>query len=462
MVVCRSFQEIFDSIDINSPLSLPKYKNNVLQIEFTNTKTNETVYNIKPSLPFAASDIYYSSIISSRRLTALDSNCKAVYEISLNIEGSIFIFTPGDTIAIIPHNKKSEVDFILNHLNVKEVLYNDYKLSLDSGQKGAKIPVHIPIKSNLYYVLTHCVDLRAVIKKLFLLALSTHTKDENERKLLEYLCSSEGSEAYNDHILNKGTCILDIFNTFKSCKPPVQLLLEYLPRLLPRPYSVVTSQGPVIKICFSVMEINNRKGLTTGWLEDMIVKNDIVSEMEKLAMDVTEHKIPIYMRKNMNEFHPPASVETPLILIGPGTGVSPYIGFLEEREKLIKNADSPGVVWLFFGCRDPKLDFIYEDELNNFVSSGVLNRLSTAFSRHGNTEIRYVQDLVKENGEEISKLLVEGARVYVCGDVKVMAKQVKEAFIQCLSKYTNTSTNDAELFILNMQKEKKFLIDIWN
>lgn len=139
------------------------------------------------------------------------------------------------------------------------------------------------------------------------------------------------------------------------------------------------------------MEINNRKGLTTGWLEDMIVKNDIASEMEKLTMDVTEHKIPIYMRKNMNEFHPPASVETPLLLIGPGTGVSPYIGFLEEREKLIKNAHSPGVVWLFFGCRDPKLDFIYEDELNNFVSSGVLNRLSTAFSRHGNTEIRYVQ-----------------------------------------------------------------------
>ncbi|CAG9562654.1 unnamed protein product [Danaus chrysippus] len=462
MVVSRSFQEIFDSIDINSPLSLPKCKNNVLQIEFTETKTNETVYNNKPLLPFAASDIYYSSIINSRRLTALDSDCKAVYEISLNIEDSYFIFTPGDTIAIVPHNKKSEVDFTSKHLDIKEVLYNDYKLSLDSGQKGAKFPAHIPIKSNLYHVLTHCVDLRAIIKKLFLLALSTHTKDENERKIMEYLCSSEGSAAYNTHILNKGICILDIFNTFKSCKPPIELLLEYLPRLLPRPYSIVNSQGPVIKICFSVMEINNRKGLTTGWLEDLILKNDIESQMEKLSLGVTEHKIPIYMRKNMNEFRPPTSLDTPLILIGPGTGVSPYIGFLEEREKLLKNADSAGFVWLFFGCRDPKLDFIYEDELNKFVTSGVLSRLSTAFSRHGNPEIRYVQDLVKENGEEISKLLVEGARVYICGDVKIMANQVKEAFIECVSKYTNRSINVAELFISNMQKEKTFLIDIWN
>lgn len=234
------------------------------------------------------------------------------------------------------------------------------------------------------------------------MALSKHTKDENERRILEYLCSKEGGAAYTTHIINKYFCILDLFATFKSCRPPVEVLLANLPRLLPRPYSIVNSgvrNSNVITICFSVNELaNNRKGLVTGWLERIInSRNSVEYKLETLNIN-DDHsmsfKVPIYIRKNMSGFTPPEDLGVPLILVGPGTGVSPFIGFLEERQhlKCEQPEIKPGTVWMFFGCRNPKLDFIYENELNRFMENGIINKLSTSFSRIGNGfENKYIQ-----------------------------------------------------------------------
>lgn len=240
------------------------------------------------------------------------------------------------------------------------------------------------------------------IFQLFLLALSRHTKDENERRILEYLCSKEGSVAYTTHILNKHISLTDIFTIFKTCKPPVEIILEHLPRLLPRPYSIVNRQcdKSIMKICFSVIDIgNNRKGLTTGWLEEILTKHsseeiNIEEKIKNLSINNDlQRKIAIYLRKNINNFYLPDNLEIPIILVGPGTGVSPFIGFLQERRHLQRNNPEKklGYAWLFFGCRNPKLDFIYEQELNDFVSEGILDKLTTSFSRCSDSEICYVQ-----------------------------------------------------------------------
>lgn len=202
---------------------------------------------------------------------------------------------------------------------------------------------------------------------------------------------------YTTHILNKGICILDIFSIFKSCKPPIEILLAYLPRLLPRAYSIVNShiKDPhSIKICFSVMHLGNRrKGLTTSWLESIILSSSLNHKMEQLNISgssTKDCKIPIYLRNNLSGFNIPQDLPIPLILIGPGTGVSPFIGFLEERG--MGNVKEPlGKAWLFFGCRNPKLDFIYEKELNYFKEKGTLDKLTVAFSRDEDSPIRYIQ-----------------------------------------------------------------------
>lgn len=234
------------------------------------------------------------------------------------------------------------------------------------------------------------------------MALSRHTKDETERKILEYFCSKEGSSAYQTHILDQNFSLAELFATFRSCKPPIQVLLAYLPRLLPRPYSIVNSgvkEESILKICFSVVLTENKRGLVTGWLEKMILNKEYNLEKGLSNLNITNDcdrkvfKVPIYLRKSLSGFSLPESIETPLILIGPGTGVAPFIGFLQERE-YYKNNDlniQPGEVWLFFGCRNPDLDFIYKNELNDFVDKGILKKLCTAFSREENGDFKYIQ-----------------------------------------------------------------------
>lgn len=184
---------------------------------------------------------------------------------------------------------------------------------------------------------------------------------------------------------------------FITCKPPIEILLAHLPRLLPRAYSIVNSniKDPhLIKICFSVMHLNNnRKGLTTSWLEDIMQRTCIDYKMEHLNIsgsNTKDCKIPIYLRNNISGFNMPQDLSIPLILIGPGTGVSPFIGFLEERT-LINVKKRIGKAWLFFGCRNPKLDFIYEKELNYYKENGTLEKLTVAFSRVEDSPVRYIQ-----------------------------------------------------------------------
>lgn len=143
------------------------------------------------------------------------------------------------------------------------------------------------------------------------------------------------------------------------------------------------------------METNQgRKGVTTGYLEGILMKKDSIEDcLENMSLsDGRSRKILMYLRKNMNGFVLPEN-DTPLLLIGPGTGVAPFIGFLEERSHIKKLNSSLliGDAWLFFGCRNPETDHIYKKELDSFVENGILKKLSTSFSRIENGGVKYVQ-----------------------------------------------------------------------
>ncbi|KAJ2951219.1 hypothetical protein O0L34_g5615 [Tuta absoluta] len=475
MVITQHLNDLYDMCAKTSVISLPVYKENPLKIEFEKASECRTVYEgQQPPLPFADGEVFDASISDWRKLTAEGEGCKDVYEVTFDITGSDFHFKPGDTIGIIPHNIETEVNSVLSHLDLTALADVPYKLCVDKSQKGAKIPAHVPVKSTLRHVFTHCLDLRGVLKKLFILALSKHTKDEKERKVLEYICSKEGSASYTSHILNKNMCILDLLVIYKSCKPPIEVLLANLPRLLPRPYSIASSRlrdPNLLKICFSVMDIgNNRRGLATGWLERIINSSNLENQMNNLSINRDKmesrkiNKIPIYLRRNATGFSMPGNLDTPLLLLGPGTGVAPFIGFLEERQLLKQKVPefNLGSTWLFFGCRNPELDFIYEKELKGFMRDGTLSKFNTAFSRVENSESKYIQDALMQNGEAVTKFIKKGAIVFICGDLNNMALQIKEVLVQCLVKHDNKSIEDAEKYISDMQKDKRYFVDIWS
>ena len=156
----------------------------------------------------------------------------------------------------------------------------------------------------------------------------------------------------------------------------------------------------------------NRKGVGSTFLADRIGE---------------ETTIPVYIDRN-NNFKLPADPATPIIMIGPGTGIAPFRAFVEEREAV----GASGKNWLFFGDQHFETDFLYQTEWQRYLKSGVLTRMNVAFSRDQEQKV-YVQHLMAEHGKELYAWLQEGAYLYVCGDEKRMAHDVHEALLKIVA-----------------------------
>lgn len=175
--------------------------------------------------------------------------------------------------------------------------------------------------------------------------------------------------------------------------------------------------------------------------------------------------------KPTDEFHLPADLATPLVLIGPGTGIAPFLGFLSHR-KALEAADADGKsgsVEVFFGCRHNDHDYLYRNELEAFEKDGVIDHFNVAFSRDG-AKKEYVQDIMLSNvdcGKRLADTILNGdGRVYVCGDGNNMGRDVQAAFAKLLGPQLVSSdeTPDAEgkAYIEKMKSEGRFLLDIWS
>lgn len=241
--------------------------------------------------------------------------------------------------------------------------------------------------------------------------------------------------------------------------------MEHLPPLQPRPYSI--SSSPLSKelhITFSIVEIDKlMKGVCTGWLKTVIpptTYNSINEGMQNLEINENRN-ISFYFRKS-NNFQLPNNCMQPIIMIGPGTGVAPFIGFLQHRYLLKKeNNQNFGFTWLFYGCRYHDRDFLYRAQLDEYKNCGILTKISSCYSREGKTKT-YVQNLIqKECNEIINKIIHENAVIYVCGDAKNMAKDVKNTIISCLMEIEGNTADHAEKYIKLMEKNNRYIQDIW-
>jgi sulfite reductase (NADPH) flavoprotein alpha-component len=156
------------------------------------------------------------------------------------------------------------------------------------------------------------------------------------------------------------------------------------------------------------------------------------------------------------KFALPANADTPMIMVGPGTGIAPFRAFLAERGA----AGHKGKNWLFFGDQRQAADFLYEDEIQSFQSSGVLTHLSTAFSRDQEKKV-YVQHRMLEQGKEIFEWLEQGAHFYVCGDAKRMANDVDNALKQIVAEQGGMSAEDAAAYVADLTKSNRYQRDVY-
>jgi len=166
-------------------------------------------------------------------------------------------------------------------------------------------------------------------------------------------------------------------------------------------------------------------------------------------------RIKVYVQK-AHHFSLPEDPATPVIMVGPGTGIAPFRAFLHERMA----TRAPGRNWLFFGHQRSAHDFFYEDELNAMKTNGVLTRLSLAWSRDSDQKF-YVQDRMREVGRDLWAWLADGAYFYVCGDAKRMAKDVERALVDVVAQFGARSTDEAIAFVGELKKRGRYRQDVY-
>ena len=241
--------------------------------------------------------------------------------------------------------------------------------------------------------------------------------------------------------------VVDVLKRFPTALTAEQLLGLLRP-LTPRLYSIASSQSEVEE------EVHLTIGVVRYPQEDGTVRSGAASSYlaDRLPEDA---EVRVFVEHNDN-FRLPQTPDTPVIMVGPGTGIAPFRAFLQEREA--QGAD--GKNWLFFGNPHFTQDFLYQVEWQRYVKSGLLSKISLAFSRDQAHKI-YVQDRLREAGQELYQWLEAGAHFYVCGDANKMAKDVQEALLDVIAEHGHKSREEAEEYLSELRRAKRYQRDVY-
>ncbi|MGW7578877.1 bifunctional cytochrome P450/NADPH--P450 reductase [Streptomyces sp. NPDC054765] len=360
-------------------------------------------------------------------------------------------YEAGDHLGVLPRNQVDAVWRVCRHFKLDLGNY----LTIAPGPAG--VPGHLPAGEAvpLIGVLASCVELQDVATRSDLEAMAAHTDDPKQRDELLTLAADdpESREHYHERVLAPRKSVLDLFGEFPDCHLPFDTFLELLPPLRPRYYSISSSplvSPDVCSITAGVLEAPARSGhgLFHGVCSNHLAHSD------------PDSTVFAFVRKPTIPFRPPDNPHIPMIMIGCGTGLAPFRGFLQERATQTEQGVPVAPSLLFFGCRTPERDFLYEEELRHFEQLGIV-RLHPAFSRVPGRPKTYVQHLIAEHADEVWRLLQDEAVIFVCGDATRMAPDVRRAFTDIFASRAGTSAGDADAWFTGLRQVNRYLEDIW-
>ncbi|CAI4222297.1 unnamed protein product [Auanema sp. JU1783] len=396
--------------------------------------------------PFDMKNPFYSTVLTNKELHSelSDRSCRHI-EFS-TIDG--FRYEAGDHLAVFPNNDEKLVDEIVNLLNFDpNQVFRLINVDEDSSKRNP-----FPCPTTYREALVYYVDICQPIKSHVLKAISEYCTDETEKNnlLLLSTASEEGLKKYNTYVCKERRSIVDILKEHPTCKPPIDYLLELLPRLQARYYSIASSpkaDNKIVAVCAVVTKykIGERqlKGVCTNYLLD--------------KPDGT--RVAIYARKSTMRL--PHRQNTPVIMIGPGTGYAPFRSFIQERAFHKQNGRETGEMHLYYGCRHPDQDYIYQQEIEEAVSEGVITQLHCAFSRAQDKKV-YVQDKLWESKEAVYKIISDGGYIYVCGDARCMARDVQATLLRIFREEGGKTEQEAAALFKDLEKQRRYQADVWS
>jgi len=385
-----------------------------------NTTQTNTQNSVQNGEAYTRKNPFLATVIEKVKITGRDSD-KEVNHVELSLEGSGISYEPGDSVGILANNPPQLVDDILNHLG--------FEGAESITIKGGVFPLREALSNHLEITVIN----RDVIQKYQAKAGNGELLKviENEVLLDQYL--------YGHDVLD----LLEDFPFSFSAQDLADVLRTFPARL----YSISSSQAAVgdeVHITVSTVRYSNkgriRGGACSTYLADRIEIDSQVS---------------VFIEKNP-AFKLPENEETPVILIGAGTGVAPYRAFLQHREA----NNQKGKTWLFFGERRFHSDFLYQVEWQKLLKDGYLEKIDVAFSRDQEEKI-YVQNRLIEKQKELFEWLKNGANIYLCGDMKQMAHDVQNTLLRIFETQGGMTEEKALEYIKTLKKEKRFQTDVY-
>jgi cytochrome P450 / NADPH-cytochrome P450 reductase len=364
-------------------------------------------------------------------------------EIALPDGGS---YRTGDHLGVLPRNDISLIRRVMA------------RFGLDAGQYVTIIPTsgahtHLPIDepAPLLGVLGSCVELQDVAARDDIETLARYTDDPEPKAALQRLAGDD--DAYRDEVFTPNRSLLDLLEVFPACAVPFEEYLDMLPPLRPRYYSVSSSPLVSPDVCSITVGVlrgpaRSGSGTFTG------VASGHLASLPDNATVFT------FLRSPSIAFHPPDNPHTPMIMIGAGTGLAPFRGFLQERAALRDQGVPVGPSLLFFGCRRRDSDLLYADELRDYQERGLV-QVENAFSRDTDSRCRHVQDAMLDRADEVWGLMGQDAVVFVCGNAGTMAPGVRAALTRIFRDRTGAGEADALAWLAGLRATDRFVEDIW-
>ena len=394
--------------------AVPKLTNNLSHSDLGEKSTRvRSEWNRKNPFP---------ARLSLNKLLSKNGSGKEIRHYEVDISDSGIEYSAGDVINVLPVNNSTLVSLIIERLDID--------------------PSHIPNgkEQSLEVLLTSYYEISTPGKKLV-----TYLEEKLNNESLSKVVKNSDKQALSDYLWGKD--ILDLLNIDPNFHFDVDEFLSNLKPLQHRAYSISSSPKKYpdsVHMTISSVRwwTNNRDhlGVCSTYLADRV--ND-------------DQKVKIFMSPN-KAFRIPENHETPMIMVGPGTGIAPFRAFLDEREII----GASGQNWLFFGDQTREFDFIYENEFSEKLKKGILTKLDLAFSRDQDEKI-YVQDRMLESSAELFRWLEKGAYFYVCGDALRMAKDVDATLRKIIEMEGNMTSEKADAYVNNLKKEKRYLRDVY-
>jgi sulfite reductase (NADPH) flavoprotein alpha-component len=351
---------------------------------------------------------------------------KQTQNVVLSLAGTGIEYAPGDSLGVWPVNNGEEVELILAILRAK----GSEPVTFQDGHA-----------TTVREALLRRCNLRAPSEELYTL-LSRHARDDIEAtRLARIATDDQEAAAANVHD------VFDALVRFRSSRPPVTEFVLALAPAQPRLYSIASSlrchPGEVhltVSVVRYELEWRGYHGLASTFFADRLRRGA---------------RVPVYLQP-AHAFSLPADAATPIIMVGPGTGVAPFRAFLQERAA----TGATGRNWLVFGNQKRELDFLYRGEIEGYHRKGILTRLDLAFSRDQAHKV-YVQHRMKENAAELWPWLEAGAYFYVCGDARRMAADVDRALREIVVEQGALSEGRAKEYVAGLAKAGRYLRDVY-